>query len=78
MYIGCTIDQSNRSGPFSLVVMMPDMELSDLGLRLGRGTRLAVFIYRSIADSPTTTYVIYSQRFYPTFFLSQHIIMAIM
>ena len=23
-YIGCIIDQSNWSGPFSLVVMMPD------------------------------------------------------
>ena len=35
-YIGCIIDQSNWSGPFSLVVMTPDLESSDLGSRPGR------------------------------------------
>ena len=39
-YIGCIIDQSNWSGPFSLVVMTPDLESSDLGLRPGWGNRL--------------------------------------
>ena len=52
MYIGVIIDQSNWSGPFSLVVMTPDLESSNLGLHPGQGTRLEVFIYRSI--SPPT------------------------
>ena len=47
-YIGCIIDQSNWLGPFSLVVTTPDLESSDLGSHPGRGTRLEVFIYRSI------------------------------
>ena len=32
-YIGCIIDQSNWSGPFSLVVMMPDFHPGDRALR---------------------------------------------
>ena len=46
-YIWDIIDQSNWSGPFSLVVMTPDQE-SRVGSYPGRGTRLKVFIYRSI------------------------------
>ena len=47
-YIDCIIDQSNWSGPFSLVVMTPDLESIDLGSQPGRGTRQEIFIYRSI------------------------------
>ena len=46
--IGCIIDQCDWSGPFSPQVMTFDLELSDLGSRSGRDTRLEVFIYRSI------------------------------
>ena len=53
-YIGCIIYQSNWYGPFSLVVMTPDLESSDLGSRPGQGTRLEVFIYRSL--SPPTPF----------------------
>ena len=39
-YIGCINDQSNWSGPFSLVVMTPDFESEDRGFkpRLGHST----------------------------------------
>ena len=47
MYKGCIIDQSNWSEPFCPVVMMPDLESSNLGSRPGWGTQ-KVFIYRSI------------------------------
>ena len=47
----CLIDQSNWSGPFSLVVMTPDFEAA--GSNLGQGTRLEIFIYRFIFP-PTT------------------------
>ena len=43
-YLGCIIDNSNTAVPFSLVVMTPDLESSDLGSRPGRGTRLEVFV----------------------------------
>ena len=52
-YIGCIIDQSNWSGPLSLVFMTPDWNPEAVGSNPGRGTRLEVFIYRSI--SPPTT-----------------------
>ena len=39
-YIGCIIEQSNWSGPFSLMFMSPNLESSDLGSRPGRGSRL--------------------------------------
>ena len=48
-YIGCIIDKSNWSGPFSLVVITSDLESSNLGSRPGRGTRLEVFIYRPMS-----------------------------
>ena len=47
--IGCITDQSNWSRPFSLVVMMPEA----VGSNPGRGTRLEVFIYKSISSSTT-------------------------
>ena len=53
-YIGCITDQSNWSGPFSLVVMTPIRNPEAVGSNPGRGTRLEVFIYRSI--SPPTTF----------------------
>ena len=62
VYIGCIIDESNWYGPFSLVVIMPDLESSDLGSRPGSGTLLEVFIYRSI--SPPTTFGAWCQDDY--------------
>ena len=52
-YIGCITDQSNWSGPFSLLVMTPDFDSDVAGSKPGRGTRLGIFLYRSIAP-PTT------------------------
>ena len=62
VYIGCIIDESHWSATFSLVVIMPDLELRDLGSRHGSGTLLEVFIYRSI--SPPTTFGAWCQDDY--------------
>ena len=62
MYIGCIADQSNWSGPSSLLIITPDLESSDLGSRPGWGMRLEVSIYRSI--SPSTTFGAWCQYDY--------------
>ena len=46
MYIGCIIDQSNWSGPFSIVVMTPDMESGDLGSHPGWGSLYFLLLYQ--------------------------------
>ena len=61
-YTGCIIDQSNWSGPFSLVVMTPIRNPKAVGSVPGRGTRLEIFIYRYI--SPPTTFGAWCQDDY--------------
>ena len=53
-YIGCIIYQSNWSGPFSLVVMTPDLYSGDRGSRLGqvKSFYLQVYIYPSTKFVP--------------------------
>ena len=55
-YIGCIIDQSNWSGPFSLEVMHPIRNPEAVSSNPGRGTRLEVFIHRSISPTITARY----------------------
>ena len=50
-YIGCIIYQSNWSGPFSLVVMTPDLESGDRGSRPGQ----VESFYLQVYISPPTT-----------------------
>ena len=50
-YIGCIIYQSNWSGPFSLVVMMPDLLSGDRGSRPGQVKSFLLQVY----ISPPTT-----------------------
>ena len=44
-YIGCIIDQSNWSRPFSLAVMTPDLESGDLGSRPGQVESFSLQVY---------------------------------
>ena len=50
-FIGCITDQSNRSGPFSLMVMTPDL----YGDRSSRPA-LAGCFYLQVYISPTSTF----------------------
>ena len=54
-YIGRINDQSNWSGPFSLVVMTLDYRSRVLGSIPGRGNRREYFIYRSLSPPTTPT-----------------------
>ena len=57
-YIGCIIDQSNWSGPFSLVVMAPDLESGDCGSRPGQ----VESFYLQVYISPPTTHINKQQK----------------